>query len=185
MIPLPSLSDSLAAITAALDAHTHDERVNWMRGLGKKEQVALWKLADGRHVTSAELHGADGEIVIHEGQNSLPLFSTFQKRVVKRGEVVQGYNHQSMSWLVGPGHFLVAEAAAPHAGAHFSYLSVATSAPPEFPPLQPNDQGLSTLVFAHMIDYLRRVSAHVLVGAAYKKAKASGDYFMLVRPAGA
>lgn len=181
MIPLPSLSDSLAPIAAALDAHTHDERVNWMRGLGKKEQVALWKLADGREVTTTELHGADGEIVIHEGQNSLPLFSTFQKRVVKRGDVVQGYNHQSMSWLVGPGHFLVAEASTPHAGAHFSYLSVAATAPPEFPALQPNDKGLSTLVFAHMIDYLRRVSPHVIIGAAYKKGKASGDYFMLVR----
>ncbi|MDP2304471.1 MAG: hypothetical protein Q8P18_00420 [Pseudomonadota bacterium] len=181
MIPLPSLSDSLAPITAALDAHGHDERVNWMRGLGKKEQVALWKLADGRLVTTAELHGPEGEIVIHEGQNSLPLFSTFQKRVVKRGGVVQGYNHQSMGWLVGPGHFLVGEADAPHGGAHFSYLSVAASAPPEFPALQPNDTGLSTLVFAHMIDYLRRVSPHVIIGAAYKKGKATNDYFMLIR----
>ncbi len=182
MIPLPSLSDSLAPIETALDAHTHEERVNWMRGLGKKEQVALWNLADGRVVTSGELHGADGEIVVHEGQNSLPLFSTFQKRVVKRAGAIQGYNHQSMSWLVGPGHFLVREADAPHPGAHFSYLEVATTAPPEFPALQPNDQGLSNLVFAHMIDYLRRVSPHVIIGAAYKKGKASGDYFMLVRP---
>ncbi|MDP2316052.1 MAG: hypothetical protein Q8P41_24355 [Pseudomonadota bacterium] len=181
MIPLPSLSDSIAPVASALDAHTHDERVNWMRGLGKKEQVALWALADGRLVTTDELHGAEDEIVIHEGQNSLPAFSTFQKRVVKRDGVVQGYNHQSMGWLVGPGHFLVGAADTPHAGAHFSYLSVATSAPPEFPALQPNDKGLSTLVFAHMIDYLRRVSPNVIIGAAYKKGKPSGDYFMLVR----
>lgn len=181
MIPLPSLSDSLAPIEQALEAHTHDERVNWMRGLGKKELVALWKLAEGRTVTLAELHGDEGQIVIHEGQNSLPLFSAFQKRVVKRGDVIQGYNHQSMAWLVGPGHFLVKEAADPLPGAHFSYLSVANDAPPEFPPIQPNEGGLSTLVYAHMVDYLRRVSPHAVIGAAWKKGKPTGDYFMLVR----
>jgi hypothetical protein len=181
MIPLPSLSDSVGPIASALDALTHDERVNWMRGMGKKQQVALWKLCEGRDVRLAELHGADGEVVIHEGQNSLPAFSTFQKRVVKRGDVVQGYNHQSMSWLVGPGHFLVKEANEPLPGAHFSYLEVAKDAPADFPPIQPNDQGLSTLVFGHMVDYLRRVSPHVVIGAAWKKGKPSGDYFMLVR----
>lgn len=181
MIPLPSLSESIGPVAAGLDAHTHEERVNWMRGLGKKELVALWKLTEGRPVAVAELHGAEGEVVIHEGQNSLPAFSTFQKRVVARGGVVQGYNHQSMSWLVGPGHFLVKEADAPFPGAHFSYLSVAETVPPEFPALQPNDKGLSTLVYGHMVDYLRRVSTHALIGAAYKKGKASGDYFMLVR----
>lgn len=182
MIPLPSLSDSIAPIEAALDAHTNEERVNWMRGLGKKELVALWKLTEGRLVTVEELHGAEGEVVIHEGQNSLPLFSTFQKRVLKRGDVVQGYNHQSMSWLVGPGHFLVRASESPLPGAHFSYLEVAKDAPPEFPPIQPNDAGLSTLVYAHMIDYLRRISRHAVIGAAWKKGKPSGDYFMLVRP---
>ncbi len=182
MIPLPSLSESLAAVEAALDAHTHDERVNWMRGLGKKELVSLWKLAEGRTVRMDELHGAEGEVVIHEGQNSLPLFSTFQKRVVRRGDVIQGYNHQSMAWLVGPGHFLVKQAEDPLPGAHFSYLDVAPTAPPEFPAIQRNEQGLSTLVYAHMIDYLRRVSRHAVIGAAWKKGKATGDYFMLVRP---
>lgn len=181
MIPLPTQSDSIAPVEAALDAHTHEERVNWMRGLGKKELVKLWTLTEGRPVGVEELHGAEGEVVIHEGQNSLPAFNTFQKRVVKRGDTIQGYNHQSMSWLVGPGHFVVKEADEPHTGAHFSYLEIATTVPPEFPPLKPNDKGLSTLVYAHMIDYLRRVSKHALIGAAYKKGKASGDYFMLVR----
>ena len=37
-------------------------------------------------------------------------------------------------------------------------------------------------MYANMIDYLRRVSAHAVLGAAYKNGKATGDYFMLVRP---
>ena len=181
MIPLPSLSDSLAPVEAALEAHTHDERLNWTRGLGKKEFVALWALSEGRTVALAEMHGAEGEVVIHHGQNSLPAFSSFQKRVVKRGNVIQGYNHHSMSWLVGPGHFLVKEADTPFPGAHFSYLETARDVPPEFPALKPNDAGLSTLVYGHMIDYLRRVSPHVVIGWAWKKGKATGDYFVLVR----
>jgi hypothetical protein len=181
MVPLPSLSDSIAPIEAAFEALPHAERVNWMRGLGKKELVALWKLTEGRPLAIADLHGAEGEIVIHEGQNSLLAFNRFQKRVVKRGDVVQGYNHQSMAWLVGPGHFLVKSAETPHPGAHFSYLEVATTVPEGFPPLQPNDKGLSNLVYAHMIDYLRRISPHALIGAAYKNGKATNDYFMLVR----
>ncbi len=178
MIPLPSLSTDIAPIEAALADVSRAERVNWMRGLGKREMVALWALTDGRLLTKADLHGAEGEIVIHEGQNSLPFFSTFQKRVVMRGSVVQGYNHQAMAWLTGPGHFTVAEDSQ---GANFDYLQVADSAPPEFPALQPNDKGLSTLVYAGMIDYLRRVCPGMLIGAAYKRGKATNDYFMLVR----
>ena len=35
----------------------------------------------------------DGEMVIFEGRNSLPLFSRFQKRFVRRDKVIVGYNH--------------------------------------------------------------------------------------------
>jgi hypothetical protein len=178
MVPLPSLSDSIAPIAAALDALTHEERVNWMRGLGKKELVALWKLTEGRLPTLAELHGVEGEVIIHEGQNSLPFFSVFQKRVMLRGGVVQGYNHQAMSWLTGPGHFTVSEN---ERGAHFDYLNLPATAPEEFLPLAPNDKGLSRLVYANMIDYLHRVSKHAVIGAAYKSGKPTNDYFMLVR----
>jgi hypothetical protein len=173
MIPLPSLSDAIGPVEAAFEAVSHAERVNWMR--------ALWKLCEGRTVAPADLHGGEGEIVIHEGQNSLPLFSQFQKRIVRRGDVIQGYNHQFWGWLTGPGHFLVKEADTPYPGAHFSYLEVARDVPDGFPPLRENTAGLSILVYAHMIDYLRKVSPHALIGRAYKKGKATGDYFMLVR----
>jgi hypothetical protein len=178
MIPLPSLSSDIAPIATALDALSHEERVNWMRGLGKKDLAALWALTEGRTVALSELHGPEGKVVIHEGQNSLPFFSVFQKRVMLRGGVVQGYNHQAMSWITGPGHFTVAQN---ERGAHFDYLQVPASSPEEFLPLAPNDKGFSRLVYANMIDYLRRVSADSVIGAAYKSGKATGDYFMLVR----
>ena len=58
MIPLPSLSSDIAPISTALDALSHEERVNWMRGLGKKELTALLKLTECRTVALAEFtHG--------------------------------------------------------------------------------------------------------------------------------
>lgn len=181
MLPLPSLTDSITPLETAFEALSHAERVNWTRGLGRRDLAALWRLCEGRPIAFADLHGAEGEIVIHEGQNSLPFFSVFQKRVVRRGDVIQGYNHQPWAWLTGPGHFLVREGDPTHPGAHFSYLEVAKDVPAGFPPLRENTAGLSALVYGHMVDYLRRVSAHAVIGAAYKKGKGPLDYFVLVR----
>ncbi|MFZ5475769.1 MAG: hypothetical protein ACOZNI_03245 [Myxococcota bacterium] len=178
MIPLPSQSPSLAALSSALDAASHDARVAWMRGLGKREIVALWALAEGHPVPLADLHAGEGDVVIHEGQNSLPLFNVFQKRVVRRGDVVQGYNHQFWSWFTGPGHFFVRG----DGDAYFDYTSVPESAPAVFPPLAPNDGLVSQFVYGGMIDRLRKICRHGLVGMAERGGKPTGDYFLLVRP---
>lgn len=178
MIPLPSLVESLAPLTAALDAASHDQRVNWMRGLGKRELVASWTLAEGRGVAKSWLHRGEGQVVIHEGQNSLPAFNRFQKRVVLFEGRVQGYNHQAMAWFTGPGHFLVA---GDETDAWFDYTTVPPRAPAEFPPVVPNDGIPSRFVYGFMIDKLRQVAAEVVIGAAFRHGKATGDYFMLCR----
>ncbi len=177
MIPLPSL-DSLDAVIAGMEAHTVDERVNWMRGLGKRDLVALWEKASGREAPLDALHGEDGQVIIHEGQNSLPLFNAFQKRVMKRSGKVQGYNHQAMSWITGPGHFLVQTDGT---GSWFDYTQVAADAPSEFPPIKDNTGFPDKLVYGGMIDKLRRVGTSALIGAAFRSDKPTGDYFMLIR----
>ncbi len=181
MIPLPSL-DSLANVVAGMETHSVDEQVNWMRGLGKRELVALWEKAVGVEAPLTSLHGPEGEIVIHEGQNSLPLFNAFQKRCVLRNGKVQGYNHQAMSWITGPGHFLVQTDGT---GSWFDYTQVASDAPAEFPPIKDNTGFPDKLVYGSMIDKLRKVGTRALIGAAFRpkngQLKATGDYFMLVR----
>lgn len=177
--PLPSLSDRLSPITAALDALSHDQRVNWMRGLGRRELRALYELASqGEPLTVAHFTRGEGEVVIHHGQNSLPAFTVFQKRIVSRGGVVQGFNFQSMSAVTGPGHFTV------HQDGDevlFDYIQVPADAPAEFPAVKPNDQGLSRLVYGGMIDRNRRVSTHCVIGSAYRGEKAQGAWYMLTR----
>lgn len=180
MIPVPRKSDSLDPLVAALDDATHGERVAWARKLGKRDMTALWRLTEGRPVRLDELHGKEGEVVVHEGQNSLPAFNVFQKRVVLRDGVVQGYNEQWTSFATGPGHFLCRDEGT---GAYFDYREVAASAPGEFPPIASNDRWIAALVYGGMVDHLRRVSKHTIVGKAERKGITLGEqYFVLVRP---
>ncbi len=180
MIPLPSLSDSLPPIRQALDAATPDQRVNWMRGLGRGELRALYSLAAGEAVPLSLLAGAEGEIVIHEGQNSLPAFTRFQKRFVLRNGQVQGYNHNPaiVAWVSGPGHFTCAEEGAE---LRVDYTRLPADVPAGFPALIDNNGGTRGLIFGELVDHLRRVSRHCTIGAATKKGKPFPAWFMLTR----
>lgn len=125
----------------------------------------------------------DGEMVIFEGRNSLPAFSRFQKRFVRRDGVIVGYNHQSVSPITGPGFFLLAESDSflPKE-VLFDYTQKPPFFPEMFPAYRPNDVGLSNLVYANMKDYCRPVAKGVVVGAAFKKGKAQHAYFSLTLP---
>ena len=182
MIPLPSTLQQLPALTEALNQCTHDERLTWMRGLSAKELQAAYVLADGAHHLGTEhFHAEDGNVIIHHGQNSLPAFNSFQKRMVQNEGELQGYNHQTLAWLTGPGHFTLRQDGGE---VLFDYTAEPKKAFAEFPALRSNTSGLSTLVYGHMIDRVRRVSDHCVIGAAFKKGKAMGAWFMLIREGG-
>lgn len=181
MIPLPSLTQDLPALTAALDAASPDARVNWSKGLGKKEQAALWRLAEGKlPLTVEHFIGAPGEILAHEGHNSLFLFTEFQKRILLHNGVPQGYNHQTMSWFTGPGHFTLYTH---ELEVWFDYTKEPKDAPATFPAVAPNMSGFSRFVYGGMIDRVRKVSQHVVIGKAWRAGKETENYFLLVKPA--
>lgn len=178
-IPLPSTLSQLQPLTEALNDSSHDARVNWMRGLSRKELEAMYVLAEGAPKLDIEhFHSTEGEVVIHHGQNSLPAFNAFQKRVVKNAEELQGYNHQTFAWLTGPGHFTIRQDGDE---VLFDYTTEPNQPFPAFPPLKSNTSGLSTLVYGHMVDRIRGVSKHCVIGAAFKKGKAIDAWFMLIR----
>ncbi len=177
MVPLPTLTDDLPAFRAALAALSPDEQANFMHGLAKREQKKLWEC--GEPLTLAELVGAEGAIVRHEGQNDLlPGFDRFEKHLVARDGAVQGINVQKFSWLVGPGHFTVREEGEE---VWFDYTVVAGSVPEGWPALVPNEQGLSRLVYGHMIDRVRRVVPGMVVGKVFRRGLPEEHYFMLLR----
>ncbi len=121
--------------------------------------------------------------LIYEGRNSLPLFSRFQKRFERLpGGQVVGYNHQTMSFVTGPGYFVVKEPAA--SGDHkdellFDYTENPPGEPAGWPAFSANDRGLSKLVYANMRDYCRRVARGIVVGKAYKLGVDQKQFFSL------
>ena len=182
MIPLPTLTDDLESIGQALDAHSHDERVNWMRGLSGGQLAALYKLAEGRGPVDLDFFAGtgEGEVVIHHGQNSLPFFNAFQKRFVRRGGIVQGYNHNppAITRLIGPGHFV---SVADGDEVVVDYTRLPPDVPEGFPALIDNESGVRKLVFGNLSDRLRRVSRHCTIGSAWRSGKPMKAWFMLTR----
>lgn len=181
-IPLPSKTNDLAELSQALDQCSHETRIQWMRGLNRKELEAAYVLAqDGPTLELTHFHAATGEVIIHHGQNSLLAFNEFQKRVVDNEGTLQGYNHQALSWITGPGHFTLRQDGSE---VLFDYTEEPAEGFDAFPPLKSNTSGFSTLVYGHMVDRVRRVSQHCVIGAAFKKGKAMGAWFMLIREGG-
>lgn len=128
---------------------------------------------------------ADQGVVIYEGRNSLLAFSRFQKRFVRMNALVVGYNHQTMSFVTGPGYFVVH---APSGGGEhgkeldFDYTVAPPGEPAGWPAYKPNERGLSRFVYGGMHDYVRRVARGVVVGKAYRHGVAQDAYFSLTLP---
>jgi hypothetical protein len=180
----------LPRLAEVLDGLGHEGRVHAVRGWGKKRQAELYEAVKGKMPLDLDflVPSSVGPLVevIHEGKNTLPMFSHFQKRFVKlEGEdfAVGGYNHQSMSPITGPGYFVVTKAeGAEHEGElAIDYTKLPKHKPASWPDIKGNDGGLGALVYGGMVDYLRGISSHVSIGRAYKGGKAMDAWFTLVR----
>jgi hypothetical protein len=105
-----------------------------------------------------------------------------------------GYNQSPFLGTIGPG-FFVAVSTARDAGSPgylpeweargavvVDYFQIPDGPVPEsWPPVVPNTKGLQTFVYHRTRDFMRRVSAHVTIGAAYKVEKALDHYFVLCK----
>ena len=182
----PPDATAIAELLGRLSPNGRREAVTALAG--PRLQRRLYELVAGTpRVTLADLvppdAGALREIIFH-GKNSLPAFTHFQKRFCRppqngAGEELWGYNHQTLSWLTGPGYFVVHEE--PARGAAIDYRSVPPQGCPSWPAVKPNDAGLSRFVYKDMVDYLRRVTNDVFIGSAHRNGEELGNYFVLCR----
>ncbi len=176
-------------ITDALDRMGPHGRLEVVRCASPKDQVALWELYEDSPVDVDDLVPSDVEPmteVIHEGKNTLPAHTIFQKRFCRTDDDsgrLYGYNHQKLSWATGPGYFVAHAFEGDDDPSPFGvdYREVPPAKPDAWPKIQPNEKGLGRFVYAGMIDYLRKVSDHVLIGRAYKGGKPMNAYFLLCR----
>jgi hypothetical protein len=131
--------------------------------------------------------------VVHEGKNTLPLpgpLRRFQKRFCRpdgdRSRLF-GYNEGPTRALVGPGYFVAIETRGrPHwesRGAIVIDYWQVPDAPvvADWPEVIGNDRRLQRFVYHQTRDFMRRVSEHVSIGAAFKKERPLDHYFVLVR----
>ena len=180
-------------LATLLDGATHDERVSWVRSLGRSGQRRLWQAAEGfLPLALADLvppQRADGETVRHFGKNTLPAFTHFEKRFCRpagqdprRPTALFGFNFQALAWLTGPGYYVAhADPALPEV--LIDYRELPPAAPAGWPPLRRNEVGAARFVYGFMVDRLRRVSEHVTIGSAARHGRELGSWFLLDREA--
>jgi hypothetical protein len=181
----------LKELAALLDGLAHEQRVSWVRSVGRADQRRLYEAAAGfLPLGLADLvppARADGETVRHFGKNTLPAFTHFEKRFCRpAGEDPQrpgrlyGFNFQAMAWLTGPGYYVAyADPARPEV--LVDYREVPPAAPAGWPPVRRNEVGAGRFVYGFMVDRLRRVSEHVTIGSAARNGKDLGSWFLLTR----
>lgn len=180
----------LDKLSEVLDGLGHEGRVHTTRTWTKKQMAAIFEACKGRPISLDLLVppsvGARVE-VIHDLRNTLPLFTHAEKRFARLEDDVAamcGYNAQhGLARASEPGYFTVREGADDHANELvIDYGQVPKTKPDAWPEIEANDKGfLNPIVWGGMVDYLRRISEHVSIGAATKKGKPIGQYFALVR----
>jgi len=185
----------LAELSGALDAATPEERVASTAALSRRHQRLLWRLAeDAAPVTADDLVPptlAPLTPVRHHGVNSLPVPASWRvfRKVMARdtdGAVI-GWNDSPLAPWIGPGYFVITGTDAfpdgPRRGGQVvDYYQIPRGAVPAgWPGVVPNWWGLQVFVYHQTRDFLRRVSAHVVIGAAYKWGLPLDQYFVLVR----
>jgi len=201
MTDLPEMIDDahaeIAAIGRYLDGLDAGQRWLAVARLGRDRQRALYdKAAHAAPIDVAHFVGDAGprQEVIHDGRNTLPLpaaWRRFQKRFCRPadGGVARlfGYNEGPTRRLIGPGFFVALPTAdqprwSARGGVVIDYFQVPDGAVADgWPRVVANDWRLSRFVYHQTRDFLRRVSRHVSIGAAFKRERPLDHYFVLCR----
>lgn len=174
-------------LSEILDGLGHEGRVHATITWTKKQQAAIYEAAKGFKPLDLDylVPSSVGPLVevIHDGHNTLPMFTSFQKRFVKLEDgTVAGYNEQSMKAFTGPGYFVVTKGEGEHEGELvIDYTKVPSVKPPSWPEIKKNEGGIAGIVNGGMVDYLRGISNHVSIGVAFKDGKPRHQWFAMVR----
>lgn len=178
------------ALGEAFDAAPQDGRIEAIRSFSPRIQADLFEAAAGRDVPIEFMVPDETDPlteVIHEGQNTLPIFSKFQKRFCRPSSaespadrpMLWGYNHQLMRPFTGPGYFISYEDE--ESGEFWiDYRDLPPERPDEWPKIISNKSRLGRFVYHGMVDRLRRVSNHCTIGRAFKDGPMDA-WFVLVR----
>lgn len=185
----------IGTIADHLDSLDHRARMAELADTTRQDQRLLWAKAGGGEAIDYAHFVPDGagplEPVVHHGRNTLPLpgpqrfFRKPMARPDDGSERAFGYNDAPSRGLIGPGYFVLEKSPQEWAerGPWFvNYFAHPDGpVPSSWPPVKPNSEGLQRFVYDGTRDFMRKVSDHVSIGAAYKGDKALDHYFTLCR----
>jgi hypothetical protein len=178
----------LERIARVLDEMGHPGRVHTTRTWGRRQMARIWDAAQGFRPITLE-HFVPASIgpmveVIHELKNSLPLFSVSQKRFCRpedpEPKELWGYIHASTNGLTGPGYFVVRQSET-EGEVVIDYKTLPKGRPESWPAIVPNEARLGRFVYAGMVDHMRGISNHVVIGRAQKGLEPMDAWFVLCR----
>jgi len=180
-----------SAIAGLLDGLATALRAPVIRGLGRRDQQALYAKAQGHAPLGltdlVPANRGDLEVVRHLGRNSLPAFTIFEKRFCRltgnqpdAPKELAGYNFQALAPITGPGYFMAVEDSKTRE-VLVDYRRLPDQKPSDWPAIRSNEGGLSRFIYGFMVDRLRRVSEHVTIGSAARNGRELGSYFVLCR----
>jgi hypothetical protein len=190
---------AIDAIGAYLDSL--DAKPRWLevKDLDRAHQRTLYeKAAHAAPIDIAHFVGnaPPRQEVIHDGVNTLPLPSSwqrFQKRFCRpepNGAPqarLFGYNEGPSRKLIGPGFFVALPTAdrpqwSARGGIVVDYFQIPDGAVADgWPRVVANDWRLQRFVYHETRDFMRRVSRDVSIGAAFKRERPLDHYFVLCR----
>jgi hypothetical protein len=194
---LQQSTTQIGEVAGLLDGASAAERVAALFALDRAGQRALFRKAESAAPLALEdfvpADRAPGVPVRHRGRNTLPFparHKLFEKCFCRPDDGTArlfGYNDAPSRRTIGPGYF-VAVPSAPNAGWQargaivVDYFQVPDGKVAEgWPVIVPNSKGLQRFIYHRTRDFMRRVSEHVTVGAAFRGERALDHYFVLVR----
>lgn len=187
-------SVDVRTVGAFLDGLDEGQRWAAVGRLDRAHQRALYRKAVVDSIDLTQLVGeAEPRVeVIHDGLNTLPVppsLRRFEKRFCRSSVdgPLFGYNEGPLRRLIGPGYFVAKTTVDQpdwwsHGGVVVDYFEVPADAVVDgWPRVVPNGRGLQRFVYHQTRDFLRAVSAHVSIGAAFKRDRPLDHYFVLCR----
>lgn len=181
---------NIERLVELLDGLGHEGRYHTIRTWSAKDMSRIFDAVKGHKPVSLDDFVPPGVEplvgVEHDLHNALPFMSPpIQKRFARipdDPDHLVGFNPQPWQYFAGPGYFTAYKGEGEHEGELVvDYTKIPTVTCADWPPIRKNEGLIPGIVYGGMKDYVRGISTHVSIGAAFVNGKSRHAWFALVR----